>query len=125
MPPPPWELFMTDRPSIRDGLHWKLLGNGLRLFPVPAPLPQSCGLLSRSVVPAGKPLGSAPSVHGLAPLGTRTPFDNTVIPAPSYAPRSDVSCNCSAMLPFRVASQPTVASSGNRSTCGFEVLGVK
>src|SRR6202140_3719668 len=28
MPPPPWELFVIPNPSILDGLHQKLLGNG-------------------------------------------------------------------------------------------------
>ena len=42
MPPPPWELLVTDKPSIRDGLHWKLLGNGLCAvtWSRSAPLPQ-------------------------------------------------------------------------------------
>src|SRR2546421_12607437 len=84
MPPPPWELLVTDNPSMRDGLHWKLLGNRFGLV-VPSPLPQSCGPFCNSVVPAGNPLGSKPSVHGSNPSGTRTPFASTVIPAPSYA----------------------------------------
>src|SRR5439155_25176861 len=29
MPPPPWELLVTLRASMLDGLHWKLLGYGL------------------------------------------------------------------------------------------------
>src|SRR6201993_1186856 len=118
MPPPPCELLVTDKPSIRDGLHWKLLGNGLRSLPIPFPVPQSWLLDVSSVVSAGTPPGSAPSVHGFTPLGTRTPFESTVMPAPSYAPRRVGSCSCSARLPFKPASQPTVASSGKRSTCG-------
>ena len=47
-----------------------------------------------------------------------TPLARTVIPAPSYAPINDGSCNCSARFPFSVVSQPTVASDGMRSTCG-------
>src|SRR5690349_4361618 len=124
MPPPPWELFVTDKPSILDGLHWKLLGNRFGLV-LPSPLPQSWGTCLRSAVPAGNPAGSAPSVHGSSPSGTRTPLARTVIPAPSYAPRRDGSCSCSARLPFSPASQPTVASSGKRSTCGLEVVGLK
>ena len=38
IPPPPWELFLTDNPSIVDGLHWKLLGY---LFESPGPEVQS------------------------------------------------------------------------------------
>src|SRR5215469_8923180 len=29
MPPPPWELSVMPNPSMLDGLHMKLLGNGL------------------------------------------------------------------------------------------------
>src|SRR4029077_20833155 len=108
MPPPPWELLVTANPSMRDGLHWKLLGN--RLCAVGLFGPQPFGpfvLVVRSVVPAGNPAGSAPSVHGSSPSGTRTPFESTVIPAPSYAPRRVGSCSCSARLPLRVVSQPT------------------
>jgi len=72
MPPPPWELLVTDSPSIRDGLHWKLLGNGLGLAVQLA--------LVRSVVPAGK----ISATNGSD--GKFTPFESTVIPAPSYAP---------------------------------------
>src|SRR5882762_8518365 len=78
MPPPPWELLMTDKPSMRDGLHWKLLGNRLGLV-IPSPLPQSWGTPLRSVVPSGK----ISAANGLDPLGKRTPFESTVIPAPS------------------------------------------
>src|SRR5215831_3770021 len=129
MPPPPCELLVTARPSMRDGLHWKLLGNGLVGFWLLvrqrgfwSPVGILSGLVAvpiSSVVPAGKPASSP----GVAPLGNRTPLDSTVIPAPSYAPNNDGSCNCSARLPFSVASQPTVASNGKRSTCGFEVVG--
>src|SRR6266481_5775681 len=115
MPPPPCELSVMPRPSMLDGLHWKLLGNGF--VPVPPQLPEVS-----SVAPVGKPASSVAS-HGLAPWKS-TPLDNTVIAAPSSAPISDGSCSSSAMLPLSPASQPTVASSGNRSTCGvrFPVL---
>src|SRR6266481_3895810 len=130
MPPPPWELLVTAKPSMRDGLHWKLLGNGLCAVGVFGPQPLGllfvdCVPLLRRVVPAGNADGSAPSVHGSNPSGTRTPFESTVIPAPSYAPKRVGSCSCSARLPLSVASQPTVASSGKRSTCGLEVVGAK
>src|SRR5258706_19082 len=79
MPPPPWELLVTDSPSIRDGLHWKLLGNGLGLAVQLA--------LVRSVVPAGK----ISATNGSD--GKFTPFESTVIPAPSYAPIRVGSCS--------------------------------
>src|SRR5437763_1735522 len=49
MPPPPWELSVMPKPSMLDGLHWKLLGKGLfaRLVPQLAAV--------SSVVPVGKP----------------------------------------------------------------------
>src|SRR5215469_8840870 len=110
IPPPPCELSWTVRPSILDGLHMKLLGNGF----VPLQrLPDPC----RSVVPGGKPPGSVPSDQGLAPWKSK-PLDNTVMAAPSKAPMSEGSCNSSARLPFRLAVQPTAASSGKRSSCG-------
>src|ERR1700757_808589 len=122
MPPPPWELFVMPKPSMLEGLHWKLLGYGLvglrRLVwheelesPV-GKVPEPFGPPISSVVPVGNV--SAPK--GSDPAGNFTPFDNTVIPAPSNAPIRVGSCNSSAKLPFKVASQPTVASSGNRST---------
>src|SRR5207253_4896056 len=109
MPPPPWELLMTDKPSIRDGLQLKLLDSAPLQFAV-------LTLLSvRSTLSRGNAAGVAPSVHGYSPSGTNTPFDTTVIPAPSYAPRRVGSCSCSARLPFSPASQPSMASSGKRS----------
>src|SRR6516162_5686269 len=107
MPPPPWELLVIPSPSMLDGLHWKLLGNGFG----PATGPQVPDV--NSVVPAGKPPSKVGS-HGLWPCKS-TPFDSTVIPAPSSAPISEGSCNNSARLPLSEASQPTVASSGSRS----------
>src|SRR4029077_9947302 len=115
------------RPSIEDGLHVKLLGNG---FAVTVALVWQSGLASpvgsavgtgptpvSSVVPVGNAPPSLPSDQGFAPWKS-TPFPSTVIAAPSNAPISEGSCNCSARLPFCVASQPTVASRGKRSICG-------
>src|SRR5438270_10985434 len=113
MPPPPWELFVIPRPSMPDGLHWKLLGNGLCAVAVLAP---QLAAVNR-VVPVGKPPKRVVS-NGFCPWKS-TPLDNTVIAAPSRAPISDGSCNISARLPLRLASQPTVASSGRRSICGL------
>src|SRR5438034_7742604 len=99
MPPPPWELLMTDKPSIRDGLQLKLLDSAPLQFAV-------LTLLSvRSTLSRGNAAGVAPSVHGYSPSGTNTPFDTTVIPAPSYAPRRVGSCSCSARLPFSPRSE--------------------
>src|SRR5467141_4916959 len=111
MQPPPWELLVIPNPSILDGLHQKLLGNGFG----PAIGPQV--LAVSNVVAGGKPARRVGS-HGFAPWKS-APFDNTVIAAPSSAPISEGSCNNSARLPFRPASQPTVASRGNRSICGL------
>src|SRR5215472_12805366 len=105
------------RPSMLEGLHWKLLGNGFG----PAVVPQVLDV--SSVVPVGKPPSKVGS-HGLAPWKF-TPFDSTVIPAPSSAPISEGSCNSSARLPLSEASQPTVASSGSRSICGAFVDALK
>src|SRR5215469_18523593 len=106
MPPPPCELFWTVSPSMLDGLHIKLLGNGfvLSLQWLLAPGTPLCN----SVAPGGNPPGSVPSDHGSTPWKS-TPLDNTVIPAPSSAPMSEGSCNSSARLPFRLAVQPTAA----------------
>src|ERR1039457_3196432 len=120
MPPPPWELLVIPRPSMLEGLHQKLLGNGLwapELFG-PQPLVASVVLFS-SVVPTGK----VSAANGFD--GKLTPFDSTVMAAPSSAPIRVGSCNNSARLPFSVASQPTVASSGRRSICGLVPSAVK
>src|SRR6202040_1774055 len=108
MPPPPCELFVMPRPSMLDGLHQKLLLNGLLVWDVPQVPDVS------SVVPVGKPPSRVGS-YWLAPWKF-TPFANTVMAAPSRAPISEGSCSSSARLPFRPASQPTVASRGSRST---------
>src|ERR1700686_2440915 len=46
IPPPPWELLLMVKPSMLEGLHWKLLGNGSGFKPHLAGL--------RTVVPVGK-----------------------------------------------------------------------
>src|SRR5229473_1160406 len=79
-------------------------------------------MFCRSVVPVGKPASKVGS-YGFE--GKFTPFASTVMPAPSSAPIRLGSCNCSARLPLRLASQPIVASSGNRSICGLLAVGVK
>src|SRR6266436_2724005 len=99
-----------------DGLHQKLLGNGFVELVVHV-------LAVSSVVPAGKPANRVVS-NGSAPWKS-TPFDSTVIAAPSNAPISEGSCRSSAKLPLRLASQPTVASSGNRSIWGFVAVATK
>src|ERR1700730_3026822 len=97
IPPPPCELLMKLMPSMRDGLHLKLLGHAL----------QSAVLsVSGTQTPFAVQLAAR----------DRTPFARTVIPAPSYAPMSVGSCKSSAILPLRLASQPTAGSSGIAST---------
>src|SRR3981189_1412541 len=119
MPPPPCELSVIPKPSMLDGLHQKLLGNGFLAVLVFDPQV----LAVSNVVPTGKPARRAGS-QGLAPWKF-APFDNTVIAAPSNAPMSEGSCNNSAMFPLSPASHPTVASRGNRSTCGLLAGAVK
>src|SRR5450631_1057715 len=124
MPPPPWELWVMVSASMLDGLHEKLLGNGLTA-PVAsthvAPFGADTVFCSK-VVPVGKPASSVGS-YGLE--GKFTPLPSTVMPAPSSAPIKDGSCSNSARLPFRLVSQPSTASSGKRSTCGLMGVGVK
>src|SRR5258706_4069240 len=115
MPPPPCELLRMPRPSMLDGLHVKLLGKGLT--PLAVSSPHEAEPLDSSVVPVGNPASNVAS-KGFWPWKF-TPFDSTVIAAPSSAPISEGSCSSSARLPFRLASQPTVASSGRRSICGL------
>src|ERR1700680_733208 len=126
--PPPWELLVMPKASMLDGLHAKSLGNGLvppglqlALASPVRKLPEE-SLPLRSVVPVGNPASKVGS-HGV--VGKFAPFPSTVMPAPSSAPIRLGSCNCSARLPLRLASQPRVASSGNRSTCGLMAVGVK
>src|SRR6266478_7889073 len=116
MPPPPWELLVIPKPSMLDGLHQKLLENGF------GPVVTQVVAVS-NVVAGGKPARRVGS-HGSPPWKS-APFDNTVIAAPSSAPISEGSCNNSARLPFRPASQPTVASRGNRSICGLLAVALK
>src|SRR5579864_487192 len=119
-----------------DGLHTKLLGKRLApLLPswqsrlasptcnapgVPGAPPGLFTTPVSRVVTVGKAPFSVPSFHGACPWKS-SPFARTVTPAPSNAPISEGSCNCSARLPFREASQPITASSGRRSTCGLLV----
>src|ERR1700680_5003347 len=84
-PPPPWELLVMDRPSMLDGLHWKLLENGLAGFV----LEVAQSVLVSKTVPKGiwlsvatRPV-SARVPKTSTPAGKRTPFERTVIPAPS------------------------------------------
>src|ERR1035441_8597123 len=113
MPPPPWELLVIPNPSMLDGLHQKLLGNGFVAL-----VPEVLQVLD---VRSGVPTGKVSATNGFD--GKLTPFDSTVMAAPSSAPMRVGSCNSSARLPFSVASQPTVASSGRRSICGFVAVG--
>src|SRR5712671_3337242 len=102
MPPPPCELLRMPRPSMLDGLHVKLLGKGLAADAVFEP--QEATSLASRVVPVGNPASNVGS-KGFWPWKS-TPFDSTVIAAPSSAPISEGSCKSSARLPFRLASQP-------------------
>src|ERR1700739_840546 len=92
IPPPPWELLITDNPSMLEGLHVKLLGNGLVAT---VELVWQSGLASPTgsavgsgptpvsrVVPVGNAPPSLPSLQGFAPWKSN-PFPRTVIPAPS------------------------------------------
>src|ERR1700751_3826739 len=114
MAPPPWELSVIVNPSMLEGLHWKLLGKGLvvlvllvwqRAFESPVLYPPAAvtGPVSRVV-----PVAKAPPAEAIPPdpLGNWTPFESTVIPAPSSAPISDGSCSNWARLPFCEASHP-------------------
>src|ERR1700688_2525604 len=102
-PPPPWELLVKVRPSMRDGLQRKLLGKAA----------QSALLF----VSTREPVGKLPSAPTLLPSMLRfSPFARTVMAAPSYAPMSEGSCRSSARLPLTVVSQPTIPSSGSGST---------
>src|ERR1700731_2226055 len=98
MPPPPCELLVMLRPCMLDGLHWKLLGNGLCAVVVLDPQLLEFVLAVSNVVPTGKLPASRVGAHGSAPWKF-TPLDSTVIPAPSSAPISEGSCRSSAMLP--------------------------
>ena len=70
---------MIDKPSMRDGLHWKLLGNGLCAPAVLGPQLFRPVPLVRRVVPAGK----VSAANSVLLFGNMTPFESTVIPAPS------------------------------------------
>src|SRR5258708_36262891 len=107
-------------PSMLDGLHEKLLGNGFgEMLHIP-PLGLAW-VFCRSVVPVGNPASKVGS-YGFD--GKFTPLASTVMPAPSSAPIKDGSCSCSARLPLSSASHPTTASSGKRSTWGLLAVGL-
>src|ERR1700693_2561064 len=80
MPPPPWELLVIDKPSIRDGLHWKLLGKRLWAVVVSGPQLFAFVPVVRSAVPAG----NVSAANGYEPAGNLTHFDLTVITQHSY-----------------------------------------
>src|SRR6516165_3394461 len=101
MPPPPWELSVTLKPSMLDGLQVKLLGYGFMSlvrvtvpfalyvtvwqYGLASPVGSASGLGPTpvsSVVPAGKAPGSVPSLHGACPWNS-SPLARTVMPAPS------------------------------------------
>src|ERR1700746_3295453 len=107
-PPPPCELLVIPKPSMLEGVHQRLLLFGL----VPWLVPQLVEV--NSVVPVGKPPSSV-GAYWLAPWKS-TPLASTVIAEPSRAPISEGSCSSSARWPCKLASHPTVASSGSRST---------
>src|SRR5882724_9617595 len=124
MPPPPWELLVIPKPSMLDGLHQKLLGNGL--WPVVVFGPQPLGSPAFVLfVSSNVPVGNVPPTGANGSDGKFTPFDNTVMAAPSRAPIRLGSCSISARLPFSVVSHPTVASVGSRSICGLMSVGEK
>src|SRR5262249_25485623 len=85
IPPPPCELLRMPSPSMLDGLHWKLLGNGFTAVAVFDPQP-----LVGLVVPfrSNVPAGNVSAGKGLEPGGNTTPFASSVMAAPSSAPIS-------------------------------------
>src|SRR2546430_13260372 len=93
MPPPPCELLVMVRPSTEDGLHVKLLGNGLLVSdallwqlalasPTASVSVRFAVVPESSVEPTGNP-ASAPLPNPSVPAGMFTPLERTVIPAPS------------------------------------------
>src|SRR3954470_17160137 len=74
MPPPPCELSRTFKPSMLDGLHQKLLGNG---FEEPTPLGPQPVLVLVLLVSRAVPAGNASAANGFD--GKFTPFASTVI----------------------------------------------
>src|SRR5580704_3620542 len=81
IPPPPCELLRMPRPSMLDGLHQKLLGNG---FVLPTPLGPQPVLVLLLLVSRAVPVGNVSAKNGFE--GKLTPFESTVIAAPSSAP---------------------------------------
>src|SRR5881397_163985 len=80
IPPPPCELLRIPSPSMLDGLHWKLLGNGLEAVAVLGPQP-----LFGLAVPfrSNVPTGNVSAAKGLERAGNTTPFPSSVMAAPS------------------------------------------
>src|SRR5207237_1299010 len=100
MPPPPWELLVMPRPSMAEGLHQKLLRNGLVVFVL---LVVQLAAVS-SVVPAGKvPAAVGPTPNGSVPGGYFTPLASTVMAAPSNAPIRLGSCSLTGLHISRIS----------------------
>src|SRR5256884_9470093 len=98
---------------MADGLHQKLLRNGLVVFVL---LVVQLAAVS-SVVPAGKvPAAVGPTPNGSVPGGYFTPLASTVMAAPSNAPIRLGSCSSSARFPSWGTSQPITASRGKSPT---------
>src|ERR1700730_5636507 len=100
-----------------DGLHQMLLGTVFTAPDVFGPQPVvALVVFARRGVPGGNPASKLASNWFAEKF---TPLPSTVMAAPSNAPIRLGSCNCSARLPLRSATHPTVASSGIRSTCAL------
>src|SRR3974390_1018920 len=88
IPPPPWELLRMPSPSMLDGLHQKLLGNGFTELARLAPQPVLVFVL---FVSRTEPVGNVSARKGFD--GKLTPFESTVTAAPSSAPIRVGSCS--------------------------------
>src|SRR5579864_8153065 len=92
-------------PSIRDGLHRKLLE-----YVVQSALLFVSGAQMPFAVQFGSGCSTPPTSTSL------TPLPRTVMAAPSYAPISVGSISSSARLPLRLKSHPEAGSNGIAST---------